>query len=68
MIIYIIYDYLQFLRSDNEQIIHDLTSKQTEIIQADDVNTNNTDAESTNCVTQVKKSLYILYYLIYLAN
>jgi len=69
MIIYIIYDYLQFLRSENEQIINDPTCKQTEIIQTDDVNTNNTEAESTNnCVSQVKKSLYILYYHIYLGN
>lgn len=59
--------YLQSLRSDNEQlIINDLTSNQIEIIQTDD-NTNNTEAESTNnSVTQVKKSHYILYYLIYL--
>ena len=31
--------YLQFLRSDNEQIINDLTSNQTKTIKTDVVNT-----------------------------
>lgn len=51
--------YLQSFRSDNEQlIINNPTSNQTEIIQIDDDSTNNTEVESINsCVTQEKNHI-----------
>jgi len=50
-----------------QKIINDPTSNQTEIIQTDIVNTNNTELESTNnCVTQVKKiTLYFVLSYIF---